>query len=313
MGVDLGGVRMEGDAFEVARSPAGAAVATGRNADPLAIPRERLDSLDKVDNAASAAQEAPLVRLAGVSKSFDGQRGALAPTDLEIRRGDLVGLIGPSGCGKTTLLRLMAGLLQPTTGRIEYGGAADRLAFVFQDATLLPWLTVRDNVALPLRMAGVSRKASLPVVDRTLALVGLTHAAGQYPRELSGGMKMRTSIARALTRDPELLLLDEPFGALDEMSRDHLNEELLRLREQSLWTAVFVTHSVAEAVFLASRVVVLSASPGQVDAVVPVPLPYPRTAATRGLPEYAALVLEVTRALHAVQRLRHDAPAGATS
>ena len=248
-----------------------------------------------------------------MSKSFDGQRGALAPTDLEIRRGDLVGLIGPSGCGKTTLLRLMAGLLQPTTGRIEYGGAADRLAFVFQDATLLPWLTVRDNVALPLRMAGVSRKASLPVVDRTLALVGLTHAAGQYPRELSGGMKMRTSIARALTRDPELLLLDEPFGALDEMSRDHLNEELLRLREQSLWTAVFVTHSVAEAVFLASRVVVLSASPGQVDAVVPVPLPYPRTAATRGLPEYAALVLEVTRALHAVQRLRHDAPAGATS
>ena len=270
---------------------------------------------DTVSKTAAPGRDAgaPLIRLVGVGKTFEGGRQALAPTGLDVHAGDFVALIGPSGCGKTTLLRLVAGLIQPSEGRIEHAGragaaVADRLAYVFQDPTLLPWLTVRDNVALPLRIAGQPRTQCLPVVERTLALVGLAQAAGQYPRELSGGMRMRVSIARALTRDPQLLLLDEPFGALDEMTRDRLNEELLRLRGQSRWTAMFVTHSVTEAVFLASRVVVLAASPGRIHDIVPVPLPYPRTAATRGSPAFASLVLEVTRALHAVQ-----APAGAES
>jgi len=246
-----------------------------------------------------------LIELDNVSKTFDGINTVLSPTRLAVHRSDFVSLIGPSGCGKTTLLKLVAGLIKPTSGTIEFVNADaasnGRLAYVFQDSTLLPWLTVRDNVGLPLRIAGENRAARSVAVEKTLALVGLNHAAHQYPRELSGGMKMRVSIARALTLDPQLLLLDEPFGALDEMSRDRLNEELLRLREQSRWTAMFVTHSVAEAVFLSSRVVVLAASPGRVSTIVPIPLSYPRTATTRSSARFAELVLEVTRALHAVQ------------
>ena len=258
----------------------------------------------------------PLIQLDDVSKTFDGIHTVLSPTGLSVQRGDFVSLIGPSGCGKTTLLKLVAGLIKPTSGTIEFfnpdAASTGRLAYVFQDSTLLPWLTVRDNVGLPLRIAGESRAARNTAVEGTLALVGLSHAAHQYPRELSGGMKMRVSIARALTLDPQLLLLDEPFGALDEMSRDRLNEELLRLREQSRWTAMFVTHSVAEAVFLSSRVAVMAATPGRISTIIPIPLSYPRTASTRGSTHFAELVLEVTRALHAVQdgSVGHDGDGG---
>lgn len=290
--------------------------------------------VDAPSRPTAAEHVPPLLQLRGVSKSFDGTRLALAPTDLDVAAGEFIALIGPSGCGKTTLLRLVAGLLEPTEGQLNHRlpprtqasrdgrkqvnaaipepalagerGTDERLpdlAYVFQDATLLPWLSVRDNVALPLRLAGLSNSECRPIVQRTLGLVGLGHAAELYPRELSGGMKMRTSIARALTGSPTLLLLDEPFGALDEMTRDRLNEELLRLREQSRWTALFVTHSVSEAVFLASRVVVMANAPGRIDTIISIPFPYPRTAELRSAPEFASHVLAVTRALHA----RHHA------
>ena len=285
---------------------------SGWNANDVPVVHERHadlpmnEPLNPFDQqAANDPGISPLIMLRGVSKSFDGVTTVLEPSDLTVSSGDFISLIGPSGCGKTTLLKLVAGLLKPTAGSIEFAGfaaqVAGRLAYVFQDSTLLPWLTVQDNVALPLRIAGARRDVRLAAVASTLELVGLAHAAGLYPRELSGGMKMRVSIARALTLNPSLLLLDEPFGALDEMSRDRLNEELLRLREVSRWTAMFVTHSVAEAVFLSSRVVVLAPSPGRIANIVPIPLPYPRTAATRSSRQFAELVLTVTRALHAVQ------------
>ncbi|MEM6707596.1 MAG: ABC transporter ATP-binding protein [Pseudomonadota bacterium] len=245
-----------------------------------------------------------LLQLDGVCKSFDGQTQVLNNVDLQIERGDFIALIGPSGCGKSTLLKLVAGLIEPTAGALnfveEQPPVRDRLAYVFQDATLLPWLSVIDNVAMPLKIAGLERTARLKRAQECIDLVGLSHAADQYPRQLSGGMRMRVSIARALTVEPALLLLDEPFGALDEMTRNTLNEELLRIREQSGWTALFVTHSVVEAVFLASRVVVLAPTPGRIDAVLDIPLAYPRTPATRESEAFGGLVLEVTRALHGV-------------
>lgn len=246
----------------------------------------------------------PLLQIDGVGKTFDGHTSVLCDIDLRIAPGDFIALIGPSGCGKSTLLKLVAGLIEPSSGQLTFARqeppVRDRLAYVFQDATLLPWLSVLDNVALALKIAGIERSERLQRARQCIDLVGLSHAADQYPRQLSGGMRMRVSIARALTVEPALLLLDEPFGALDEMTRNTLNEELLRIREQSGWTAMFVTHSVVEAVFLASRVVVLAPSPGRVDAVLDIPLPYPRTPETRESQAFGSLVLEVTRALHGV-------------
>jgi NitT/TauT family transport system ATP-binding protein len=264
---------------------------------------------DSLSDAPAAAAEVPnLVSLRGVGKAFDDTHTVLDDVNLNVARGEFIGLIGPSGCGKSTLLKLVAGLIKPSTGSISFAAATppvrDRLAYVFQDANLLPWLTVRDNVALPLKFAGVGASDRNAAADVFIELVGLAKASDQYPRQLSGGMKMRVSIARALTVEPELLLLDEPFGALDEMTRDALNEELLRLRERTRWTALFVTHSVSEAVFLSSRVVVLAPGPGRIADTIEIPLVYPRTPATRGTPDFAELVLQVTRALHAV----HDVP-----
>ncbi|MGA3088398.1 MAG: ABC transporter ATP-binding protein [Terriglobales bacterium] len=246
------------------------------------------------------------VEFAGVSKHYGDGQTVLDAVDLTIAKGEFVSLIGPSGCGKSTVLKLISGLATPSGGNIRVDGmtpknARETVSFVFQDPTLLPWRTVRENVGLSLELEGVSRARREKKTGALLDLVGLRAVADAYPRELSGGMKMRVSIARALATSPRLLLMDEPFAALDEMSRDHLNEELLRLRSEQKWTAVFVTHSVSEAVFLSTRIVVLRPNPGRVYAMFPVDLPHPRTSALRTAPEYETLVAQV---LHALREAR---------
>jgi NitT/TauT family transport system ATP-binding protein len=250
----------------------------------------------------SSAAGIPMVQLSGVAKEFGRGREVLAPLDLDIQKGEFVTLLGPSGCGKSTLLKLIAGLTTPSSGTIRVDGmtpknARELLAFIFQDPTLLPWRTVAQNVCLGLELEGVTQERRLKKSAELLELVGLTHVAKAYPRELSGGMKMRVSIARALATNPMLLLMDEPFAALDEMARDHFNEELLRLREEQKWTAVFVTHSVAEAVFLSTRIIILAPGPGRIHAMMPVNLPAPRTAILRTSPEFDALTASVSRML----------------
>ena len=243
----------------------------------------------------------PEVEFAGVSKSYAG-RAVLNAMDLRIAKGEFVTLIGPSGCGKSTALKLISGLSTASAGAIRVDGmtpqnARPTMSYIFQDATLLPWRTVRQNVGLGLELEGVVTRQREEKTAALLDLVGLSQVAKAYPRELSGGMKMRVSIARALATNPRLLLMDEPFAALDEMARDRLNEELLRLREEQKWTAVFVTHSVAEAVFLSTRIVVLAPNPGRIHAVLPVDLPGPRTAELRSSPEFESLIARVSHAL----------------
>lgn len=257
----------------------------------------------------NSPRQPPLVTLSGVSKRFgDGPR-VLEDINLVVERGDFVSLIGPSGCGKSTILRLLSGLVPESSGSIVVDGMApvharEEMFYVFQEPTLLPWLTARENVEMPLRLRGRPPHERAATSARTLALVGLAERADYYPRQLSGGQKMRVSIARALSVSPKVLLMDEPFGALDEMTRDHLNEELLAIRGQNAWTAFFVTHSVAEAVFLSNRIVVLSANPGRVHAEVRIDLPYPRTEDTRLSAEYQRHVAEVSRLLRSVEKLR---------
>lgn len=213
------------------------------------------------------------VQLSGIAKTFANGTVALAPVDLEIAEGSFTSLVGPSGCGKSTLLRLIAGLAEPSSGSVTR--AASDIGFVFQDATLMPWATAAENVALPLKLAhsdNVERK-----VAEALARVGLDGFAASYPRELSGGMRMRVSIARAIVTGPKLLLMDEPFAALDEFTRFGLNDDLHTLWRQNRWTVVFVTHSIREAVFLSERVIVMSPRPGRVVGDVVVDLPPART------------------------------------
>jgi NitT/TauT family transport system ATP-binding protein len=211
-------------------------------------------------------------RLRGVTKIYANGVNALGPIDLGVRRGEFVSLLGPSGCGKSTALRIIAGLSPPTSGSLEVGGTTSQatrrrsIGFVFQEPTLMPWATVRDNVFLPLRLMGQSRAAAEARVDEILANVGLSEFAGVYPRELSGGMKMRVSLARALITDPELLLMDEPFAALDEITRFRLNNDLLELWRRLRKTIIFVTHSVFESVYLSQRVIVMTPRPGRVSA-----------------------------------------------
>jgi NitT/TauT family transport system ATP-binding protein len=217
-------------------------------------------------------------------------------------KGDFVSILGPSGCGKSTVLKLISGLTPASSGTILVDGmtpknARETMSFIFQDPTLLPWRTVRANAVLGLELERVPRDKRDEKVDALLELVGLSHVAKAYPRQLSGGMKMRLSIARALATGPRLLLMDEPFAALDEMTRDRMNEELLRLRDEQKWTVVFVTHSVAEAVFLSTRIIVLSANPGRIHADLPVTLPHPRTAELRTTPEFEQCVTAVSRTL----------------
>lgn len=242
------------------------------------------------------------VRLDGLGQSYGREAGTLEGIDLTVRPGEFVALVGPSGCGKTTLLRLVAGLLSPTRGRVSVDGRPPAgmragTAFVFQEPTLLPWRTVAANVALGLELAGTSARERAAMAADRLALVGLAGVAKKYPHELSGGMRMRVSVARALAGAPRLLLMDEPFSALDELTRQRLNAELLRLRGESRWTAMYVTHSAAEAVFLADRVVVLGGRPGRIVGEIAVALRSPRDESTREDEAYFGLVRGVSRLL----------------
>ncbi|MBI4781149.1 MAG: ABC transporter ATP-binding protein [Oscillatoriophycideae cyanobacterium NC_groundwater_1537_Pr4_S-0.65um_50_18] len=221
----------------------------------------------------------PVITLADVSKVYANGTIALEALDLSVHAGEFVSLLGPSGCGKSTVLRLIAGLGQMSNGQIYWGDgqARRKLAFVFQEAALMPWATVQENIYLPLKLAGLSQRAAAASVAEAIELVDLRGFERAYPRELSGGMKMRVSIARALVTRPDVLLMDEPFGALDEMTRSRLNSDLLNLWSQKHWTVVFVTHNIYEAVYLSSRVVVMAARPGRVVAEVAIDAPYPRT------------------------------------
>lgn len=248
----------------------------------------------------------PIVELDSVTKRFgDDPRSPAILNGLTFRAapGEFISLIGASGCGKSTVLRLIAGLTAPTSGRVLIEDAPAQTtpterAFLFQDATLLPWLTVRRNAELLLKLRGIPADARRERAAGLLDLARIAHLADRYPRQLSGGEKMRVSLARALTLEPSLLLLDEPFAALDELTREHLNEELLALRKRNRWTALFVTHSVAEAVFLSTRILILAA--GRIAHDLPVDLPYPRTAATREQPAFHALVSRISRLLRTV-------------
>jgi NitT/TauT family transport system ATP-binding protein len=243
----------------------------------------------------------PIVSLAGVRKVFPNGTVALEGLNLDIRDGEFVSLIGPSGCGKSTALRLIAGLTESSGGTIAWprgGSAESEIGFVFQEPTLMPWASVFDNVWLPLKLKGQSRKDSEPRIMATLSAVGLADFAHVYPRELSGGMKMRVSIARALVMEPKLLLMDEPFAALDEITRFKLNDDLLRLRDQTHVTVIFVTHSVYESVYLSSRIVVMAARPGRIIADMAVKEPYPRNEEFRGATHYNEICREASRALH---------------
>jgi NitT/TauT family transport system ATP-binding protein len=248
-----------------------------------------------------------VVRLENVTKQF-GKGGvtALQEVDLEIRPGEFVSLIGPSGCGKSTLLRVVGDLIQPSSGTVEVNGKTAARArvdrdygIVFQDAVLFEWRTVTKNIGLPLELAGWSRERRRERVEEMLELVELTGFESHHPWQLSGGMQQRVSIARALSFSPALLLMDEPFGALDEMTRERLNLELLRIWEASGSTVVFVTHSISEAVFLSTRIVVMSPRPGRITGIVDVDLPQPRTSRTREEPRFAELIRDVRRLLRA--------------
>jgi NitT/TauT family transport system ATP-binding protein len=245
-----------------------------------------------------------VVTLTDVTKRF-GSTTALQGIGLEIEEREFVSLIGPSGCGKSTLLRIVGDLIQPTSGKIVVNGKTARQAridrdygIVFQDPVLYDWRTVARNVALPLEMAKWSRHKRNARVKEMLELVELSGFADHRPWQLSGGMQQRVSIARALSFDPALLLMDEPFGALDEMTRERLNMELLRIWEASGSTVVFVTHSISEAVFLSTRVIVMSPRPGRISDVIPIDLPQPRSAATREEAHFFECVTQVREALH---------------
>ena len=243
-----------------------------------------------------AAPPAPLVRARDLHLRYSSGLVALAGVDLELSPGEFVAIVGPSGAGKSTLLRAIAGLLPTASGELRVAGLPPdqarttwaRAAFVFQDPTLLPWRSVRANVALPLELGRARTPHTTAEVDRVLTLVGLTEFADAHPAELSGGMRMRASLARALVTRPELLLLDEPFGALDELTREHLDDELLTLWQRDRFAALAVTHNLAEAVHLADRVLVLSPRPGRIVHEQPIDLPRPRPADLHTTPEFAA-------------------------
>ncbi|MER9948988.1 ABC transporter ATP-binding protein [Mesorhizobium sp. M0047] len=270
---------------------------------------------EKVAPAPSASgTSSTLLALRGVGKVFSNGVTALSDVDLTIREGDFLSLLGPSGCGKSTALRLIAGLSTPTSGVLDWrgGGSLDRsnIGFVFQEPTLLPWANVFDNVWLPLRLKGISRAKATPAITEMLARVHLTGFEDAVPRELSGGMKMRVSIARAMVTKPRVLLMDEPFAALDEITRFKLNNDLLELWQDERFTVVFVTHSVFESVFLSNRVVIMAARPGRVFDELAIEASYPRDQAFRTSPDYAAQCRQASdvlvKAINSTAGTHHD-------
>jgi len=260
----------------------------------------------KTASAAVPSAARAVVSMRGISKVFSNGTLALSNMSLDVRRGEFLSLLGPSGCGKSTALRIIAGLGAPSSGTIDWpsstinakGLPQGDIGFVFQDPTLMPWQTVFGNVYLPLRLAGVSKRDATERITETLSLVGLDDFAQSYPRELSGGMKMRVSIARALVTKPKLLLMDEPFAALDEITRQKLNDDVLRLWRQSGITVIFVTHSVFESAYLSNRIVVMRARPGQVFADLPIDTAAVRDEEYRTSEEYRATCAVVSRTLH---------------
>jgi len=243
------------------------------------------------------SQARAAVSLHGVGKTFESGTVALRGFDLAVRDGEFVSLLGPSGCGKSTALRIIAGLSAPSQGAVEWPvgeEGAGKIGFVFQEPTLMPWADVAANVRLPLELAHTEAPAA---VERTLARVGLADFAQAFPRELSGGMKMRASIARALVTEPQLLLMDEPFAALDEINRFKLNNDLLALWQELCRTVIFVTHSVFESVYLSQRIVVMTPRPGRVFTEIAIPAPYPRDEHFRTSADYAGFCRQVAQAL----------------
>jgi len=247
------------------------------------------------------ASDTPIVTLRNVGKTFDSGTVALAGFDLAVRDGEFVSLLGPSGCGKSTALRIIAGLSAASTGAVEWPGraegAAGRIGFVFQEPTLMPWADIAANVRLPLTLAHADDTRAREAVAQALVQVGLADFARAYPRELSGGMKMRASIARALATEPQLLLMDEPFAALDEITRFKLNNDLLTLWQELRRTVIFVTHSVFESVYLSQRIVVMTPRPGRVFAEIAIDAPYPRDERFRTSADYAGFCRQVAEAL----------------
>jgi NitT/TauT family transport system ATP-binding protein len=246
----------------------------------------------------TTATSAPALRFSGVTKQFSGGTTALADANLEVSPGEFVAVVGPSGCGKSTLLRIASGLDDVSAGTVDVG--AKQVGYVFQDATLLPWRTVAQNVGLLAELEKMDKRERGRRITEAIELVGLTGFEKHLPHQLSGGMRMRASLARSLVLDPDVFLFDEPFGALDEITRERLNDELLRMFELRAFAALFVTHSVAEAVFLSTRVVVMSGRPGRVIADIAVPFGYPRVPELRYTPEFASLCGEVSQLLRAL-------------
>jgi NitT/TauT family transport system ATP-binding protein len=250
-----------------------------------------------------------MLAIAGVTRRFPPARGqspveALQPVDLAVAKNDFITILGPSGCGKSTLLRIVAGLDRPTTGRVVLDGRpvsrpGSERGMVFQSYTLFPWLTVAENVGFGLREKGVRERERRDIVRAWLDRVGLSGFAGHFPRQLSGGMQQRTAIARALANDPAVLLLDEPFGALDNQTRGLMQELLLGIWERDRTTILFVTHDIEEAAFLASRVLVMSARPGRIKAEIAVTLPHPRHYTIKTSPEFTALKARLTDEIRA--------------
>jgi NitT/TauT family transport system ATP-binding protein len=245
----------------------------------------------------------PALAFRGVTLTFANGTRALDDVDLDIRPGEFVSLVGPSGCGKSTMLRLAAGFETATAGTVEV--ATDHLGYVFQEATLLPWRTVARNVELPAEIAGVPKAERRAAARDAIERVGLAGFERHRPAQLSGGMRMRASIARALTMKPELFLFDEPFGALDEITRQRLNEEVGSLFVRDGFAGVFVTHSVPESVFMSTRVIVLNGQPGRIAADIPVPFAFPRDPELRYTPEFARLAAEVSGALRGTKQEVH--------
>jgi NitT/TauT family transport system ATP-binding protein len=264
------------------------------------LPGEPFD--ESAERMTASHYRPPAVEVLSAEKVFSNGARGLAPISLSIADGEFLTLIGPSGCGKSTLLKLIANLIEPSDGRLlwwrgdftQVGQEGRRFAFVFQEPTLMPWARVDANVRLPLELANIPSVKAAPVVAEAIERVGLSAFARHFPRQLSGGMKMRVSIARALATNPNLLLMDEPFGALDEFTRNKLDADLIRLWWERKLTTVFVTHSIYEAVFLSTRIVVMAANPGRVFRTMTIDQPQPRDEAFRDSPKFAAYCRELS-------------------